>query len=344
MLILIDLGHPAHVHFFKHFISIMKLKGHEIVLTCSDKDVTKQLLDAYNLPYICLGHYGRCLVGKLYSLITMTVRLFIIALNTHPDIYLGIAPARASTVALFFRKPCFAFDDTEHSIWELGLYRHLVKLIATPDAYMKQLGKKQVRYEGYHALAHLHPHYFMPDPLVLESLNLKPDDKFVILRFVSWQAFHDVGHHGLDMKAKRRLVNNLGKYARVFISSEANLPEEFEPYRIPLPPHKFHHLLYYATLCVTEGSTTATEAAVLGTPAIYISTLWPKLGVMCELAEKYELLFNSNNSEQTLNKAVNLIQMSDIKQLWQIKRQKMLTSKIDITCFMVEKLLSTYLV
>lgn len=51
MRILIDMGHPAHVHFFKHAIRELESRGHKIKITARDKDVTLQLLDAYGFEY-----------------------------------------------------------------------------------------------------------------------------------------------------------------------------------------------------------------------------------------------------------------------------------------------------
>jgi uncharacterized protein len=103
-----------------------------------------------------------------------------------------------------------------------------------------------------------------------------------------------------------------------------------------LPPEKFHSLLYFAALCISEGSTTATEAAVLGTPAVYLSPLWPEIGNMLELSDIYGLIFNYNDAEKATVQAINLLQQLDNKQIWEIKRQKLLSEKIDVTRFILE--------
>jgi predicted glycosyltransferase len=46
MKILIDIGHPADVHLFKHMVWKLAKKGHEIKITCRDKDVTVDLLNS----------------------------------------------------------------------------------------------------------------------------------------------------------------------------------------------------------------------------------------------------------------------------------------------------------
>ena len=47
--IVVDVNHPAHVHFFKYFIVEMRERGHEVLITASDKDVTIHLLNAMGL-------------------------------------------------------------------------------------------------------------------------------------------------------------------------------------------------------------------------------------------------------------------------------------------------------
>ncbi len=43
MKILIDIGHPAHVHIFRNFAKEMTKKGHKVLMTCREKENTKAL-------------------------------------------------------------------------------------------------------------------------------------------------------------------------------------------------------------------------------------------------------------------------------------------------------------
>ena len=52
MKIFVDIGHPAHVHYFKNLIFNLKHKGHEFLITAREKDVSQELLDNYDIPYI----------------------------------------------------------------------------------------------------------------------------------------------------------------------------------------------------------------------------------------------------------------------------------------------------
>ena len=39
MKILIDIGHPAHVHLFKNLIGNLRKDGHEVIITARDKEI-----------------------------------------------------------------------------------------------------------------------------------------------------------------------------------------------------------------------------------------------------------------------------------------------------------------
>jgi predicted glycosyltransferase len=100
--------------------------------------------------------------------------------------------------------------------------------VQSPDCYMKDLGSKQVRYAGCHELAYLHPNRFVPDEQIVKDLGVNTSEKYCIIRLVSWGAHHDIGQHGFDDEKKIYFVEQIAKYARPYITSEAALPAELE--------------------------------------------------------------------------------------------------------------------
>lgn len=333
MRILIDIGHPAHVHFFKNTIWTLEKHGHEVMVTSRDKDVAVDLLKAYNIPHIVLTTMGRGKIGLMKEWLIRDYKILMLAKKFKPDILTGILNPCAAHVSKLLGKKALIFNDTEHAIFAEAITYPFTDVIITPSCFKKSLGKKQVRYNGYHELAYLHPDYFKPDPTVLDELGLSKEDIFVILRFVTWGASHDIGQHGIQNKI--RLVKELEKYGRVYITSEGRLDEELEKYKIKVSPEKIHDLLHYATLYIGEGATMATESAILGTPSIYISSLVGTMGNFIELEQKYGLMFNYNDSDIAIKKAVELIQKPDLKNEWKQKRKVLLENKIDVTAFMV---------
>ena len=338
MKILVKIGHPAHVHFYKHFVWNMKKAGHRVLICATDKDVALDLLDAYGFKYLRICASGDKPLAKMANLLKSDYRLWRVARRFKPDILTGIMQVDAAHVAALLRKPCIIFDDTSHAKVQYHLYAPFASVICSPSCYEKDLGSKHIRYRGYHELAYLHPDYFKPDPLVLQEQGLAENDRFVILRFVAWQAIHDIGHHGLNLETKRRLVAELGKHARVLISSEGPLPEEFEKYRITLPAVKMLDLLYYASMYIGEGATMASECGVLGTPAIYFNSL--RLGYLEEQEQRYGLVYNYRDAnllqERVVEKALDLLRRDNLKEEWRVKRERLLSDKIDVTQFMTD--------
>lgn len=339
MKILIDVGHPAQVHLFKNCIWELKKKGHEILITGRDKDITLQLLDDYNFEYISLGKNYKNLAKKVIGVLKFDYNLLKISKKFKPDIFVSKGPY-TTHIAKIMRKPSITFHAAEHITY---LVKYLTfpftSTICTPSSFKLDLGKKQIRYDGYHELAYLHPNQFKPNSEVLEELGLDKNEKFIILRFVSWDAIHDIGQHGLDLKANMNFVNQLEEYGKIFISSEAKLPSKFEKNKLDLPPNKFHDLLYYATLYIGEGASIASEAALLGTPSIYVSSI--PLGYLEDLESRYKLVYSVSDSKIALEKALELLKDKNSKIKWAEKRKKLLNEKIDVTKFMVD-LINSY--
>ncbi len=250
----------------------------------------------------------------------------------NPDIFIGFGSIRGPHAAFLLGKKSINFTDTEHEKEQILLYKYFVNTICTPSCYMRDLGPKQIRFNSYKELAYLHPNYFSPDPSVLDELNLRKTDRFFILRLVSWDASHDVGHHGIGNKIE--LIKELEKYGRVLISSESPLEEKLQKYRITLPPNKLHDLLSYSTLYIGEGATIATEAAVLGVPSIFISSLAGKLGYLEELEQRYGLVYSFTDQKNALDRSIALLQNNNLKNEWKQKRNKLLEEKIDMNAFM----------
>jgi len=333
MRIVVDINHPAHVHYFKHFIWEMQKRGHEFLITASEKDVSYRLLDAYGFDYIRLGNYGKSLIKKAVNLPLMDLRMCNAIKNFKPDICIGSGSIRVAHAAYLLKSTSVLLESTEHSGEQHRLYLPFVSTVLTPTCFTKDLGKKQIHFNGYKELMYLHPNYFTPNPAVLTEIGLAEGDPFIIVRFVSWQASHDVGQHGI--RDKVGLVKALEEYGRVLITSEGALPAELQEYQIRVSPEKLHDLLYYATLYVGEGGTTASEAAVLGTPSIYVSSLVGTMGNFIELEVTYDLLYSFTDGEAALAKAIEILQDPASKEKWRSKRERLLEDKIDVTAFMV---------
>jgi predicted glycosyltransferase len=335
MRILVDINHPAHVHLFKHFIWEMQNRGHEVIVTASRKDIAFYLLKKYNIEFINLGSYGNSLTQKAMNIPIMAYKIFKVVKKYDIDILFGMASSRIAHAAFLLGKKSLVLTDTEHAKEQIALFKPFATNILTPDCFRNDLGKKQVRYPGYHELAYLHPNRFTPNPEVLKEVGLTENDNFFIVRFVSWEASHDIGQKGLSLEEKEKLIELLKPHGKVIISSEKDLPEKFEPYRMSICPTKMHDLLYYATMYVGEGGTMASEAACLGTYSIYINSL-PEMGYIKEEIEKYKLIFKSTEWEKIKKMIEYHLSNPNCKKEVIEKTKKIINEKVDVTKYLLD--------
>ena len=336
MNILIDIGHPAHVHLFKHFAWIMQKKGHHVFFTTREKEHEVYLLKKYGFNYKSFGKHYKSKKGKIWGLIKFNLQLLAFSLKYKPDIMISHGSIYAAQVSWLLRKPHISLEDTGN-MEQIRLYKPFTKIILTSTSFKRDLGRKQIYYDGYHELAYLHPNLFKPDDSVLARLNIEKNQPYVIMRFISWEASHDMGHRGISKENKIRALNEFLKYARVFISSEGRLPDELEPYRFKIGPEYMHDALAFATLVYGESATMASESAMLGVPSIFLDNTGRFY--TGELEDKYRLVFNFSESledqERSIQKAVEILKDITIREEWQQRRRKMLEDKIDVTNFMV---------
>ncbi|MCD4744616.1 MAG: DUF354 domain-containing protein [Desulfobacteraceae bacterium] len=337
MNVLIDIGHPAHVHLFKHFAWEMQKKRHKIFFTCRDKEFEIYLFEKYGFSYKSFGRKYSTKIGKLFGLIEFDIKEFLAGLALKPDIFFSHGSIYAAHAAFLLRKPHISMEDT-FNFEQINLYKPFTHAILTAD-YENPLivDRKVIPYSGYHELAYLHPNRFTPDEGVLNELGVKKGEKYVIMRFVSWKATHDTGHKGISLENKIRAVGEFKKHARVFISSEAALPGDLEQYEIPIDPDRMHDALAFACLVYGESATMISEGAVLGTPGIFLDNTGRYYTK--EQEKKYGLVFNFTESENdqrsSVKKGLEILAQRDANVIWNEKKDTMLADKIDTTSFMV---------
>lgn len=328
MKIIIDIGHPGHVHLFRQFANIMLAKGHQILFTLRQKEFEIELLRSAGFNYKSFGKHYSSKPGKIWGLFRFNLQLFLTSLKFKPDIFLSHGSIYAAQIAWIIRKPHIAMEDTGNKE-QVRLYLPFTPVVITSDVFPLDYGNKQIRLKSHHELAYLHPKYFNPKP-TLKERNFK-EKRFVLLRFVAWNASHDIGQQGLSLDIKKKLVKSLTKQFNVIISSEKGLPPEFEIYRAQFNPAEIHKIIAKAFFVIGEGTTIAMEAAVLGTPAIYINSL--QYNNVKDM-ESYGLLYSLENEDNILAKVDEIISRIDENSFLE-KKNKMLNAKIDLTAFLV---------
>lgn len=334
MRILIELLHPAHVHVFRNFVRDMESRGHVVMLTARDKDVTVDLLREYGLPHEILSSQAIGTIGLARELVTRVRSLNTIIKQFQPDVLTGIMGPTIAVAGRRRRVPAVVFYDTEFATRTNRWVYRLAHTVITPDSYQNPVPGLHVTYPGYHELAYLHPNRFTPDPQRVRAAGVDPDELFSLVRFVSWDASHDVGEIALTAEQKRTLVDHLAASGRVLISSEKPLPPDLEPFAWRGARSDIHHLIAYAQLVVGESATMASEAAVLGTPAVYIAKTGR--GYTDDQEARYGLVRNVQPTAfETALEAVDSY-LSTPTQDIAAGHKRLLEERIDVTEWMVD--------
>lgn len=338
MKVLFATGHPAQIHNFRIVKTILESHGHEVLWAASRKDISDYLLKAYNIEYTELKRPSKGILSKIYILVSNIWIIFKLIRKEHVDFVISRINPGVVLAAWLLRKHQIVMTDTEVAGFYDAFFCKFADTLLTASSFEKQLRKDQIRYKANTELFYLYPNYFKPAPEdAYKLLGLEKNTPYVIVRFVSCQAYHDRGT-GLYLENKLRVISEMVKYAKVFITAEGNsLPSELEKYRIKIPLEKIHVILNEAILFFGEGVSMASECAMLGTPAICVNGFWT--GYTNE-EDKYGLLYsfktdNKDSQEAAILKAVELLNDKDSKSNTLEMQKIFLKEHIDPTAFFV---------
>ncbi|MFA7359816.1 MAG: DUF354 domain-containing protein [Candidatus Kapaibacterium sp.] len=341
MRILIDIGHPAHVHLFKYFYYEMKKNGNELLFTIKDNlNTAIALLKYYGIEYETIGLKADNLLSKGINQIKYNLKLRNIIKRRKVDIGIGTSISIAHVSKISEMKSIILDDDDDEVEPLFVKFAHpYCDVLLSPDALREKRKKKDtIYYRGYHELAYLHPNRFTPDSHVLREAGIEDGEKFYVMRFNVFKAHHDIGIKGITLENKLKLVEMLQKYGKVFITTEREIEPELKEYQFNLHPSKVHSFLYYAEIFIGDSQTMTSEAAVLGTPSLKCNSFAGKLSVPNDLETKYGLCYSylPDDFEKMIEKIKELLTLKDLKQEWKKRREKMLNDKIDVTTFLLE--------
>lgn len=333
MNLLIDIAHPAHIHYYKNLYSILKGK-HHIVFTCKDVPIIKALFDSCKIPYNILGSKGRSISGKMLRLGHYTYALRKMIIKKNIDIAFGVQTIH-SVWGKKARTVVFCDDDQAAINMASRFILPFADTIISPEALKFESHKKAIYYPGFHELAYLHPKRFTPDAGVLSTYGLDRNDAYFILRFNAFTAYHDIHEGGMSLAQKRELIKLLRNYGKIFITTEARLDAEFEQFRLPVAPHELHDLLAFASLLVSDSQTMSSEAAMLGVPSFRCNSFAGRLSCLEEEEKRFGLTFGflPHQFEWMMSRIKSLLDSGNYLKEFLAKRDKMLLEKIDVIAF-----------
>ena len=339
MKVLFMISHPAHFHMFRYTIDNLQQHGHEVVSVIRPKDVLEQLCIDANLPYYKVKNRPKKwgMIGLGLALIEKIMEVLRITRKEKPNLLVG-SDGVLAYVGKMCNVPSFEFFEDDYDIIKLyaKMFFPFYSNVVCP--HVCDAGKwntKKIGYAGYQKLTYLHPNYFTPDKKVVEKYFSVDESPYYIIRFAKLSAHHDVGVNGFSREVAQRVIDMLKAKGRVFITSETELPQEFEPYRLRINPLDIHHLLAFASLYIGDSQSMAVEACMLGTPCLRFNDFVgkKKISVLEELEHVYQLTngISSHDAEQLYSKVEEILTMPDARAIYQTRKNKMLADKIDVT-------------
>lgn len=337
MRVLFDIAHPAHVHFYRHLAGELTHRGHEWRIASRDKDVTNQLLESLGLPYVTASAARSGRVGLASELLERDLALFRIGRDFRPDLILTRNPSGTHAGRLLGIPSVFDTDNGRSAGIHYRAAAPFASVITTPDCFPAGLSRRQIRYPSYKALAFLHPNRFTPDHSVRERLGLGDAERHYIVRTVSMDASHDRGESGMSQDLTRRVIDLLRTQGRVFVSSESPLPTDLESLALPTKAFEFHNALATASLCVGDSGSVAQESALLGVPAVFVSSFAGRTAPLEELEHRYQLVRSFTPQEDPAAMAAIRDFLDTDTGAIQQRRRDLLEDKVDLTSWYVNQ-------
>jgi len=329
----VEIGHPAHVHFFKNPINIWRKNGHKVVIVTRDKEFTHLLLDEMGVEYKALSKQRTGFLGMLSELLVRWIKIFLIIRKEKIDLAISISGISTSLPARLAGITAITDTDTEDAALTNSIAFRFSDIVVTPSTFLKKNKYKNIRtYESFHELAYLHPNWFKPSRESLKLFDIKKGDKYFFIRLVKWKALHDISESGIKEKDLKKLILFLKqKHYKVFLSSERALSSFFDKFLIKSNLSKIFDLMAFSYGYIGESPTMSVEAALMGKPSVLINSRVSHLGNMIELQEKYHLLYNFESFSGANKFIRNDLLTQKVSDNSSEARKRLLKEKIDIS-------------
>jgi predicted glycosyltransferase len=255
----------------------------------ANKDSVVELIEARGRPHVVASTMGTNAVGLARELLARDLAVLREVRRFRPDVILTRSPAGVHAGRLTRTPVLYDTDDGAQAGALFKVAGPLANIIATPEAQVEDFGAKHRRYRGYKELFYLHPSRFSADPSIVDEMGLAAGEKFVVLRLSAYAASHDLRAEGMGPDDIARVIDTFEPDYRVLISSEADLPPELLERRIATATDRFHHVLAAARFVLGYSQTVCSEAGILGTPSLRLSSWAGQLAYQEELEHRWGL-------------------------------------------------------
>jgi len=329
--LLFDIGHPAHVHLFRNFITYLNNKKQDIYVVSRDKDITNLLLDHYGISYISLSSAKQGILLMLTELIFRNYQILRLHNRIKFDAAFGtsVSIAHLSAIKSIPSYNLNEDDDDAVPLYSLITYPFSPSILHPNCIRFKSWKEKRVLYPSYHELAYLHPNNFTPDLKILKNYNLE-ERNYIVVRFSLLKAHHDIGHKGISNILWKEIEHILKDY-KIVLSVEGETSHSIHPWDI-------HHVLAFAKMIISDSQTMSVEGAVLGVPAIRINSFYNRFSVLDELENKYGLTFafHPDQKQDLLKKTSEILNDKNSNDIWNQRRSKLLREKVDFNQWLID--------
>ncbi len=339
MNILIQLSHPAQFHLYKIAANNLIENGHKVFILIKTKDILEDLLIESGLPYynILPVAHRKSKWGILLDMFIRDYRIFKFARKHKIDLLTG-TPSEVAHVGWFLKKYSVNTNEDDAAVIKLfgKIAGPFLQTVLSPRVCNNgSYEKHSIKYESYHELAYLHPNHFVADKAVVGKY-FSADKPYFIIRFAKLSAYHDTGISGINTEIATNIINLLKPYGDIYITSERELEPQFEQYRININPLDIHHVMAFAQLYIGDSQTMAAEAGVLGVPFVRFNDFVGRIGYLQELEDVYNLGYGvkTDNLERLYEVIKELLDLKDREAVFQERKAKMLSEKIDYAKFL----------
>ena len=339
MKVLFIVYHPVDPYIaFETAKKIEEDGGESFFIIVEKEGIIQKIIDANGFKNKVISSSKKSFIGKVLNTLIIVYRIIKITKKFKPDIVFSPAGPYTSVAFKWNKLPLICWEDTETATFNFKYSHKRIDSLLLTDSFYKELPYDNViKFKGYKELAYLHPNTFRPDKNVLGKLNLKISDKIVLMRFSALNAMHDIGLKSEALTNDDKLLNFIEKItkkykAKIFISvTERDLDNRFDAYKLQIEPSKYVHLLAHCSLYIGEGTTTASEAGVLGVPWINIQRT--ERGYLIDQEKNYNLGFRTDDMDLAFQKAEEFLNNDSIREEWKLKKEKLLSDKIDVSAF-----------
>ena len=346
--IAIFLGHPAHYHMFKHVTAALEQKGVEVDYLVKRKDILEELVQRSGHKYFVVRKKERSVKGKLglmVSLIGMELKVIGYIIRRRPRLLVGTYAPVISHLTGVPVIVCCEDDTAVVPRFAKTSYPYADAILAPVYCDGGTWDAKMTKYRGFQKLAYLHPNQFSPSWETVAPNLRNPQRPYVLMRFSQLKAHHDEGVGGLSNQIALKIIGILSQKYDVYITSERPLATELESYRLNINPLDIHHWLAFASIYIGDSQSMSVEAAMLGTPSVRFSGFAHRIGVLNVLETEYHLTVGipSDRPDELYKTLEELVNMPDLREEYQRRRQVMLNGQVDVARFFTDFILEKYL-